>query len=475
MSEADGEAGPSSPRAAKGQHRGSISQSIGSPSRSVSPSGDKGRQQLPNIQTGSERRRDHVSVGNRVSRIVVTRPREFGNLCSYRLWLITRLLCWIAYAARDDLDFERRARSSTVGSNTGSAHNDRSHKGRHPGIQPSAYASPTRGGVPGDGQSSQLSSSTATAVEDGAANNEKHNAESTEANGEKGKQKEKTEQDNLNQPGSQPSNQAINPRPSVERMASNDPSRWMAFTLPTRYKKRFDEYMAQRAKEEERREREEAANADESSNSDDSDRNDAGDYFSTRRHTRRSNKRRRTGDFINDAEEGRSGSGQRRKPKTTSRRTSRGEDREGSGSSRRQHGHGADVISANQAQTPGWASPWNPGTAGTHRQNSFGALAMEGLGISHFGQEQKKKSTRLGRFQKWLVRSAFAPLFLRIANLAFTISELAVAIVCIRTNMASSLLTSTSRSIYDNSLYKITCTVYWAQVLYSAWSLDLLV
>ncbi|KAL7007687.1 hypothetical protein EMMF5_002763 [Cystobasidiomycetes sp. EMM_F5] len=407
MSEADGEAGPSSPRAAKGQHRGSISQSIGSPSRSVSPSGDKGRQQLPNIQTGSERRRDHVSVGNRVSRIVVTRP---------------------PYAARDDLDFERRARSSTVGSNTGSAHNDRSHKGRHPGIQPSAYASPTRGGVPGDGQSSQLSSSTATAVEDGAANNEKHNAESTEANGEKGKQKEKTEQDNLNQPGSQPSNQAINPRPSVERMASNDPSRWMAFTLPTRYKKRFDEYMAQRAKEEERREREEAANADESSNSDDSDRNDAGDYFSTRRHTRRSNKRRRTGDFINDAEEGRSGSGQRRKPKTTSRRTSRGEDREGSGSSRRQHGHGADVISANQAQTPGWASPWNPGTAGTHRQNSFGALAMEGLGISHFGQEQKKKSTRLGRFQKWLVRSAFAPLFLRIANLAFTISELAVAI-----------------------------------------------
>lgn len=90
-----------------------------------------------------------------------------------------------------------------------------------------------------------------------------------------------------------------------------------------------------------------------------------------------------------------------------------------------------DRISANQAQTPGWSSPWMPGSRGGVGINRYSSGDdIENLGITR-PQDLRKQKTRWERFQSWLIRSAFAPLFFRIFNLAFTACILAVAIVSV--------------------------------------------
>ena len=353
-----------------------------------------------------------------------------------------------AYAANDDLDFERTAGSTAVGQTSGTNDHDRTLRGRHPGVQPSAHAksptSPSANNGVEDASPSQVSSSTATAVDDNvqSAGNSEKVAEQGRVDGamnEKGK--EKQEQDN-----SRPAHGSL--RPEVARMPSNDASRWLAFTLPTQYRKRFDDYMAQRAKEqEERRNREAEHDSDSSSDSSRGsrasidERSDDGDYFTPpskhqhkhhhHKHHRhrggRSNKRRRTEDEAPRVQRGadditkKSKRGSRKNSMNQPRKTSQG-DEEGGG----QHLYAPGVISAHHAHTPGWNSPWQP-RHNSEPDQSF-PLGMEGLPVSQ-AQTKKKKKGRVELFQRWLVRSAFAPLFLRLFNLAFSISTLAIAIV----------------------------------------------
>lgn len=295
----------------------------------------------------------------------------------------------------------------------------------------------------------QLDSSNRTALEDG--DGEKGNSGHATGEQEKGKHLEmdmpvKQEQDTSRVP---PQPIAIHPdqqmprRPDPIRQASNDASRWLAFTIPTRYRKRFDEYMLQRQREEEERQAREAQEEALDIHSSDSEASNGDDgygqtahgrspgvpsahaegYFAKRYH-RKSTKagQHRQGNPLGDEEAGFvTGSKHPRRPaKPTSRRMSR------------TRSHASSTASHNES-IPGWAAnELVPGGAGNF---SARIVALQnagvdlGLGTSTVQSKAKQKGSRLQRFQRWLIRSAFAPLFLRIFNLAFTSCTLAVAIV----------------------------------------------
>ena len=342
-----------------------------------------------------------------------------------------------------------------MNSGKGSEH-DRASRGRHAGIQPPLHAvtHPESRGINGSDGRSQLSSSSATAV---------NTPQGMEATIQPGHQSQVT-----HSAGAPPSPRPNNPM----RQNSTEASRWLAFTLPVRYRKRYDDFVAQRAKEqkedeEERRKKSNESALDSASATSDSDSNDTDDHRHHLRHPhlhRKSKKRRRTSKTRQDSSDH---AGEPFPPHNKSRSNRPNESKQSSRSSRygapkaapeARNGHatperrwsrnsymnggephftGAQMpgwntaISAHQAGTPGWSTPWRPG-GGVHNTNNSDnmELGMEGLGLtSPKDQEKQNKKTRLEIWQRWLIRSAFAPLFFRLFNLSFTACILAVAIV----------------------------------------------
>ena len=335
------------------------------------------------------------------------------------------LKCYtIAYAAKDMLDFERRPRSNTVETTNmtevSKSTQANSASGRHPGIQPSMHAEPRPKPDPAqDKEATHLTSSSNTAV-DASANDQ------SQTQGQLGLSPE---------------------RPSLQpRSASNDPSRWLSFTLPTKYRKRLDDYMAGRAPpndaEDGPRGNSSSSDSEHESSADEYHRH----YFGRNRRKRAEGQsRQNSGEY--DGETGSDRENRRSRPRKPKRKKGSGTiggaqddaGNEGVPMTMRARVPDGMPISVNMGDTPGWNSPWSPhqpreggsawpGPVGVNRFAS--ALNGNGDTASTTKRKAKKAKTRAQKFQHWLVRSAFAPLFFRILNLAFTASILGIAIVC---------------------------------------------
>lgn len=325
-----------------------------------------------------------------------------------------------AYAARDMLDFERRPRSNTV-ETTNMTEVSKSTQAagtsnRHPGIQPGLYANPDvkaqKDQEVRDPTHLTSSSNTVVAQQEGQ-DGTSHAAQGTMQS------------------------QAGAERPGLPmRSLSGDPSRWLSFTLPTKYRKRLDDYMAGRAPEHE------PAHTPRASSSD-SERESSADeyhrhYFGRNRKKRGETSRQNSGDMEEEsAVEGDQRRRRPRKPRRKKESKPQGDAEAGGGEglamSMRARIPDGMPISVNMADTPGWNSPWAPHQP-TERQNGgpgpvgvsrFDTIRSETASMS----KKKRIKTRTEKFQHWLVRSAFAPLFFRILNLAFTASILGIAIV----------------------------------------------
>lgn len=422
--------------------------------------------------------------------------------------------CRTAYAVRDELDFERRARSSTIGTTSGASENDRIHRGRPAGIQPSAHPLTPRS--PNTAQSQSQLSSSETAVErEGQHGN-------GEGEGEKGKNKEDAGAGNHHGPQSttdgpigynrqdseQPSHhpsELYTPYPGASetattfgrgrpqvwgRQPSTDASRWLAFTLPTKYRKRLDEYMASQDQQQQQGSsslpRESAIATSSSDSSDQEEGNNSnghGHHGRLHAAVRPGKKRRRTGmsrkHTYDEGEEG-----QHRTNAHHSSRGAKGPLGQSQSSRRSSHsgihasrpqveeesradpneglamtmnarltppsiGDRRFSQSAHHAQTPGWNQPWNPLGSGNNRENndnnnisrkgghphlfrSDTEARLEGLTPIGGNSRRQKAKTRLEKLQHWLVESAFAPLVLRFLNLAFSATILGIAVVSSR-------------------------------------------
>lgn len=378
-----------------------------------------------------------------------------------------------AYAARDELDFERRPRSNTTGTATGSDGADR--PGRHPGIQPSLHArtadtgttrshnSTLSGTTQGaldekahlrNGTSGQDSQSTPTANDNSALNQEKQS--SHQPNTGEG-HNAKTELDTHPNPGG---NDQFRPT-APHRQVSNDASRWMAFTLPTRYRKMLDDYMARSDNDPNQQH---SPRPDPSSHhhffgshhqqqepiedaSDYDSDESSGDYhyryFGRKKKRRGSQSRQASGDDYD--EDGHPvHHGHRPRPPNRTRDTQRHSSRRSSWDRARDVQHhqqvdGVDLtthaMSRHNSQMAGWNSPWLPNAGADPESNVPGALHFPGLGgqttleSSGNQKEQSRFKTRTLQFRRWVVRSAFAPLAFRMFNLAFTAALLGVAVV----------------------------------------------
>lgn len=336
-----------------------------------------------------------------------------------------------AYAARDMLDFERRPRSNTVETSNmtevSKSTQAASGSGRHPGIQPSMHADPApkeqkppeTGGDP-----SHLTSSSNTFVNEQEGRNRSDRAV------------QETSQSYLS-----------TERPSLPvRSASGDPSRWLSFTLPVKYRKRLDDYMAGRAPA---HEPEPAVRA---SSSSDSEHESSADewhrqYFGRNRREHPDASRQNSGEHGDDSEiegeyrEQRPRKQKRKKESKTQQAheeiggASGGGGEEGLAMTMRANVPDGLPISTNMADTPGWNSPWaphqprtgdGPGPVGINR---FDTMYSHGDSVNGTQKKKQKTKTRIEHFQRWLVRSAFAPLFFRVLNLAFTASILGIAVV----------------------------------------------
>ena len=221
-------------------------------------------------------------------------------------------------------------------------------------------------------------------------------------------------------------------RPSnPTRQVSNDASRWLAFTLPVKYRKRLDDYMAGRAPHPDTRQddggRSSSSSSRHAGDSDSDEESGAEDWhnsyfgWSKKRNAGRASRnpsRRPSGDNHEGAEADVEGG--RRTPENAGTRKKRkdgkSEKRDGGRKKRRngkrnpdhveegsdeadgEEGHQSDaddgeeglamtmraripeIISTNQGQTPGWNSPWAP-HAPARRTQSNDSAAGQGHGV----------------------------------------------------------------------------------------------
>lgn len=376
-----------------------------------------------------------------------------------------------AYAARDELDFERRPRSNTTGTAAGSEAAASDRPGRHPGIQPALHAR-TADAATTRSHGSTLSGTTQTADEKGHGRDGSAANTTTEAVNDEKLQSATAASAAAPAASGGKGNDAVNAkqetdysasRPSVpHRQTSNDASRWMAFTLPTRYRKMLDDYMA---RSESDPNQQHAPRPDPSSHhhffgshhqqqqepaedaSDYDSEESSGDYhyryFGRKKRRRGSQSRQNSGDDEDD-------DGNQQQSNTRPRLPNRGKDTRKQSSRRSswdrhrephrqqtQVGEGLNMsnqaMSRHNSQMAGWNSPWLPNAGADPESNVPGALHFPGLGgqttLDAPGADQSKIKTRTQKFRRWVVRSAFAPLAFRMLNLAFTAALLGVAVV----------------------------------------------
>lgn len=373
-----------------------------------------------------------------------------------------------AYAARDELDFERRPRSNTTGTLTGTDASDR--PGRHPGVQPPLHARSAEGGTTRS-QESTLSGAThaaadekahlhaSNAAQDGQADRIPISAEKQEPDTANG-----AGYTNAKQEPQQSSNNGTYVRPNApHRQPSNDASRWMAFTLPTRYRKMLDDYVTRSDSDPNQQpaprpdpsshhhffgshhhQQQEPAQEDASDyDSDESTGDYHYRYFGRKKKRRGSQSRQVSGDEYEDDGLPRPSAGRSRpshRTRDTQRQNSRAQSR--NRSRERQPQRNGDAInsttpgiSRHNSQRAGWDSPWLPNAGAEPESNVPGALHFPGLGgqttldTSGNAKDQSKFRLRVQQFRRWVVRSAFAPLAFRMFNLAFTAALLGVAVV----------------------------------------------
>lgn len=395
-----------------------------------------------------------------------------------------------AYAARDELDFERRPRSNTNGTTlTGSDGNTTAdgRPGRHPGVQPPLHGSTKStaadGGTTRSNVSSTLSGTThnegnekiahpddASAAAHDTLNNEKgHDSGGDGAPGSRHDGNDLVIAKQKNE-ATHTSSTAGSPRPALtQKASSNDASRWRSFTLPTRYRKMLDEYKARPEQDPHAPQQQgHQSHPDpshhhhffgnhhiqeepvEDASDIDSDET-TGDYhyryFGRKKRRRGSQSRQASGDDLDeDGNRSRSRLPHRHtnRHNTSSRRSSWDRSREQNNTNGGRQGTGDGIGMAPQATNmsransnmAGWNNPWLPNAGADPESNVPGALHFPGLAGAHShldgignGEKHSKVKTKTQQFRRWVVRSAFAPLAFRMMNLAFTAALLGVAVV----------------------------------------------
>jgi hypothetical protein len=260
----------------------------------------------------------------------------------------------------------------------------------------------------------------------------------------------------------QPGNNAAYVRPiAPHRQLSNDASRWMAFTLPMRYRKMLDDYVTRSDNDPSEQP---APRPDPSSHhqffgshhhqqepiqdaSDYDSDESSGDYhyrYFGRKKKRRGSQSRQVSGDENEEDGLPRPNGTRSRPshrtRDTQRHFSRAQSRNRSRENHPQQngdavGSTTPAMSRHNSQMAGWSSPWLPNAGAEPESNVPGALHFPGLGGqttldgSGNAKDQSKFKLRMQQFRRWVVRSAFAPLAFRMFNIAFTAALLGVAVV----------------------------------------------
>ncbi|KAK4055726.1 hypothetical protein OIV83_000272 [Microbotryomycetes sp. JL201] len=197
---------------------------------------------------------------------------------------------------------------------------------------------------------------------------------------------------------------SLNSRSAAAGAPSNNATdSWWTFTLPQKYLDRVHDYINGQQQDQSK-----------NSGTDDTDE-------------KQQRRRRRRRDSIDSSHSRRSNTSSRSLA-SSFRRNNRHPDVE----KQDDHGNGRSmsmsarlappgVFSMNHAQTPGWSSPWTP----FHRDGHEGGDDRDPFTIAQANAEQNK--SRMSRFERFILRSAFAPLVFRFINLVVTTCTLGLA------------------------------------------------
>ncbi|KAM0788733.1 hypothetical protein ACM66B_002825 [Microbotryomycetes sp. NB124-2] len=186
--------------------------------------------------------------------------------------------------------------------------------------------------------------------------------------------------------------------PGLQPPASTTTDSWWTFTLPQKYLDRVHDYINGQGNN--------SVNNDRGGSS-------SGDLADKRRRRRNSTDSHTS----SGSRSSRAGSTRRGKYSDPEKQ----QDRHGRSMSMSARLAPPGVFSMNHAQTPGWSSPWTP----FHRDGHESGDDRDPFTIAQANAEQNK--SRMSRFERFILRSAFAPLVFRFINLVVTTCTLALA------------------------------------------------